>query len=288
MAKFQPWLKMWVEWVDDPKMLSLSLAEQGAWWRLCTLAKKCAADGFLVKGRGVPLSLDQITDAIRIKTKADRMVFDRMIQKMIDQGSLHWDHNVLVVTHFADRQAKRASETPEAVAERVRRYRERKAVTENPLQEKKEPASTPHPSQDIDIDIDIDEDTECNVVTSLHRNGGIVTPEAVLAEISRLHEENISIITPLLSEKFKDFAENYRGPLVWIKDAFAEAVTKNVRKWAYVEKILDNWQSEGRKTHGEREKQEGTRAPAHRKDPLAVTKQRGWKVKRSGPGEPGD
>ncbi|NVM23480.1 MAG: hypothetical protein HWN68_17075, partial [Desulfobacterales bacterium] len=60
MAKFQPWLKMWVEWVDDPKMLSLTLAEQGVWWRLCTLAKKCMADGFLAKGNGAPLSLDEI------------------------------------------------------------------------------------------------------------------------------------------------------------------------------------------------------------------------------------
>ncbi len=88
MAKFQPWLKMWVEWIDDPKMLSLTLAEQGAWWRLVTLAKKCAAGGFLVKGRGAALSLDQLADAIRIKTKADRKVFDTMIQKMTDLGSL--------------------------------------------------------------------------------------------------------------------------------------------------------------------------------------------------------
>ncbi|MBA7547948.1 hypothetical protein ES705_40389 [subsurface metagenome] len=86
MAKFQPWLKMWVEWVDDPKMLSLSLAEQGAWWRLCTLTKKCAADGFLAKGNGAPLSLDEIASALRITAKADRKVFDSMVEKMIALG----------------------------------------------------------------------------------------------------------------------------------------------------------------------------------------------------------
>ncbi|GAH63343.1 unnamed protein product, partial [marine sediment metagenome] len=58
MAKWKPWLKMWVEWIDDPKMLSLSLAQQGAWWRLLALAQKCMADGLLVKGNGAPLSLD--------------------------------------------------------------------------------------------------------------------------------------------------------------------------------------------------------------------------------------
>lgn len=111
MAKFQPWLKMWVEWIDDTKMLSLSLAEQGAWWRLVTLAKKCAAGGLLVKGRGTPLSLDQIADAIRIKTKADRRVFNSMVEKMIELGSLNWNLATLIVTHFAERQAKVASET---------------------------------------------------------------------------------------------------------------------------------------------------------------------------------
>jgi len=134
MAKFQPWFKVWVEWVDDPKMLSLSLAEQGAWWRLCTLAKKCMADGFLAKGNGAPLSLDEIATTIRITTKADRKVFDSMIKKMTEQGSLHWNSKALVITHFAERQAKTASETPEAVRDRVRRYREKQRVTANPLQ----------------------------------------------------------------------------------------------------------------------------------------------------------
>lgn len=260
MAKFQPWLKMWVEWIDDPKMLSLTLAEQGAWWKLVTLAKKCATDGFLVKGRGAPLSLDQIVDAIRIKTKADRKVFDSMVEKMTDQGSLHWNDDTLVITNFKVRQAKTTSETPEAVRERVRLHRQRKAgVTEKSLH----PLTTPTTVKDKDID------TETEIeVTSLHsvtRNAKTVTPEAVLAEIANLHEENFGIITPILAEKFKDFAENYRGPIEWIKESFAEALTQNVRRWAYVEKILDTWQSEGRKTHGERKQRKDTRDAAHQR-----------------------
>jgi len=389
MAKFQPWLKMWVEWVDDPKMLSLSLAEQGAWWRLCTLAKKCAADGFLVKGRGAPLSLEEIADAIRITAKADRKVFDSMTEKMIDLGSLHWNSKALVVTHFAERQAKTASETHEAVAERVRRFRERKAVTEKALQElgeeirveliklpqsvdrladheviknklaqigeakglipksefiteegrldliwqdpkgnilaafeidylspkdkslkKLEALECPfpfvilrgyrHPSHLLKNIMlvslhkeresskekeplptkDIDTEAEAEV-TSLHS----VTFEPALAEISKLHEQYFGIITPNLSEKFKDFVENYRGPVEWIKLAFAEAVKYKSRRWQYVETILYSWQEKGG-PHADREERgagERAGAPADRRDPLAVTKQRGWKVKRSGP-----
>jgi len=235
VAKFQPWLKMWVEWIDDPKMLSLSLAEQGAWWRLCTLAKKCAADGYLVKGR-VPLSLDEIFNAMRIKTKVDQNVVNSMIDKMTNYGSLHWNSDVLVITHFVERQAKTTSETPEAVRERVRLHRERKAVTENPLH----PLTTPFK------DIDIEE--RRGEVTSLHsvtRNGKSVTLVPALAKIAELHEQYFGIITPVLSEKFKDFVENYHGLVEWIDLAFAEAVRLKKRRWQYVEAILYSWQEKG-------------------------------------------
>jgi len=267
MAKFQPWLKMWVEWIDDLKMLDLTLAEQGAWWRLVTLAKKCAADGALVKDNGTPLSLDEIASTLRIKTKTDRKVFDAMIRKLTDQGSLHWNDNVLVVTHFAERQAKTSSQASEAVRERVRRWRERqKGVTENPLH----PLTTPTTIKDIEAEVEV----ECNAL----RNGVTsVTAKAILAKIATLHEENFGIITPILSEKFKDFVENYRGPIEWIKEAFAEAVSNNVRKWVYVEKILDRWQQEGREKHG-RGVSPGRGAPAHKQDPHAAAKKAGWKV----------
>ncbi|GAH39858.1 unnamed protein product, partial [marine sediment metagenome] len=175
MAKFQPWLKMWVEWIDDLKMLDLTLAEQGAWWRLVTLAKKCAADGALVKDNGTPLSLDDITSTLRIKTKADRKVFDAMIRKMIDQSSLHWNDNALTITHFAERQAKTSSQASEAVRERVRRFRERQKrnVTENSLH----PLTTPTTVKDIEAEVEVEGNALRNGVTS-------VTAEAVLAEIA--------------------------------------------------------------------------------------------------------
>ncbi len=284
MAKFQPWLKMWVEWIDDPKMLSLSLAEQAAWWRLVTLTKKCAADGLLVKGNGAPLSLDEIADAIRIKTKADRRVFDSMVQKMTDQSSLHWDSKALVVTHFAERQAKTSSATPEAVRERVRLHRERKVgVTGNPLQEGL-PSSPPYPP--ITKDIDTEAEAESNGKKLVTCNGKSVTAVAALAEISKLYEQYFGIITPNLAEKFKDFVENYRGQVDWIKEAFAEAVKYKNRRWQYVEAILYSWQEKGgphadrREPGGERE-----RLGADQRDPLASYREQGWEI--LGEGEPG-
>lgn len=257
---------MWVEWIDDPKMLSLSLAEQGAWWRLVTLAKKCAADGYLIKSNESPLSLDEIANALRIRTKADRKAFNSMIEKMTDLGSLHWSSGILVVTHFAERQAKTSSETPEAIRDRVRRSREKKRLAANPLPHLEKESSK---EKDTDIDIDTEVEVESNgSVTQeipLHVTENPLRLESMLAEIAKLHEQNIGQITPLLGDKFKDFVENYRGPIEWIKEAFAEAVSNNVRKWAYVETILNNWQSEGRKPHGERKKRKAPRDEAHQR-----------------------
>jgi len=165
-----------------------------------------------------------------------------MVEKMTDQGSLHWNSNALVITHFAERQAKTTSETPEAVAERVRRYRDRQRVTENPLQ-KPLPSSPLQPPNTKDIDIEAEAE-----VTSLHSvtsNAKSVTFEPALAKIASLHEQQFGLITPVLSEKFKDFVENYRGPVEWIKLAFDEAIKYKNRRWQYVEAILNNWQEKG-------------------------------------------
>ena len=276
MAKFQPWLKMWVEWIDAPKMLSLSLAEQGAWWRLVTLAKKCDADGALVKGR-VPLSLNEIFDAMRIKSKANQTVVNSMIDKMTDYGSLHWNSGALVITHFAERQARIASETPEAIRDRVRRHRERKGVTENPLQ-KSLPSSPPHPPISKEIERE-ERRGERNGVTSLHGNGKSVTPEPVIAKISELHEKFFGILTSNLAEKFRYFSENYHGPVSWIDLAFDEAVKYKNRRWEYVEAILYSWQEKGgphadrREPGGERE-----RLGAGQRDPLATYREAGWEI----------
>ena len=261
MARPKPWLKMWIEWLHDPKMLSLSLAEQGAWWRLVTLAQQCKADGQLVKDNGSPLTLPEIANSLHISTSGDMKTLQSMIVKMLAADSLIWSSHVLTIVHFAERQAKTTSETPEAIRDRVRRHRESKNVTGNPLP----PLTTPTTIKEGEAEVEVEGNALQQPLLAVTRNGKSVTAEAVLAEIAKLHEENFAIITPILSEKFKDFVKNYRGPVEWIKDAFAEAVTHNVRKWAYVEAILDRWQQEGREKHG-RGISPGRGAPTHRRD----------------------
>ncbi|MBL6981267.1 MAG: DnaD domain protein [Anaerolineales bacterium] len=72
-----------------------------------------------------------------------------------------------------------------------------------------------------------------------------VTP--VLAEerptIYHLYEQNIGLITPLLSETLQEAEDTY--PAEWIEEAFRIAVEKNIRNWRYIEAILRRWQERG-------------------------------------------
>ncbi len=59
-----------------------------------------------------------------------------------------------------------------------------------------------------------------------------------------LYEQNIGTLTPMIADELKDAEQTY--PLRWIEDAIRLAVQNNVRKWRYVQSILERWQLEGR------------------------------------------
>jgi len=115
---------MWLEGLDDPKLTRLSLAERGAWWGLLMLAGKCSSGGKIVSG-DVGLDMDEIADALHIKTD-DRQALEAMLAKMEKRGSLTWNDDVLIVVHYEERQKIPPSARPEAVAKRVRDYRDRR------------------------------------------------------------------------------------------------------------------------------------------------------------------
>jgi DnaD/phage-associated family protein len=59
-----------------------------------------------------------------------------------------------------------------------------------------------------------------------------------------LYEQNIGPLTPMIAERLRDAEERF--PARWIRDAIAIAVENNVRKWRYVEAILEDWDTRGR------------------------------------------
>jgi len=68
-----------------------------------------------------------------------------MVDKMIQEHRLHWDGDTLVVTNYVEDQEKIPSGTPEAVADRVKKYRERHAPAPSKEKEKSDRSPTPPP-----------------------------------------------------------------------------------------------------------------------------------------------
>lgn len=62
--------------------------------------------------------------------------------------------------------------------------------------------------------------------------------------IYSLYEQNIGPLTPMIADQLRDAERSY--PARWIDEAMRIAVANNVRKWSYVQAILNDWQAKGR------------------------------------------
>ena len=68
--------------------------------------------------------------------------------------------------------------------------------------------------------------------------------------IFNLYEKNIGPLTPMIADRLRDAEQNY--PEDWIIDAIRIAVENNVRKWRYVEAILEDWMETGKREREDR------------------------------------
>ncbi len=71
-----------------------------------------------------------------------------------------------------------------------------------------------------------------------------ITLDQIKPNIYKIYEENIGPLTPMIADTLRDAEGTY--PAQWIKEAIEIAVENNVRRWRYVESILDRWKKEGR------------------------------------------
>jgi len=72
-----------------------------------------------------------------------------------------------------------------------------------------------------------------------------------------LYEQNIGALTPMIAETLRDAEITY--PYSWIEEAIAIAVENNVRKWTYINAILEGWQTRGKDAREDREDTEKAR-----------------------------
>ncbi|MBP9500656.1 MAG: DnaD domain protein [Candidatus Promineofilum sp.] len=59
-----------------------------------------------------------------------------------------------------------------------------------------------------------------------------------------LYEQNIGALTPMIAEELREAEQTYSPQ--WIEEAIRLAVTNNVRRWRYVQSILERWRQEGK------------------------------------------
>jgi DNA replication protein len=59
-----------------------------------------------------------------------------------------------------------------------------------------------------------------------------------------LYEQNIGLLTPLITEQLSEASTTY--PEEWINEAFKIAIEHNVRNWRYVSAILERWANQGK------------------------------------------
>ncbi|HSR48515.1 MAG TPA: DnaD domain protein [Anaerolineales bacterium] len=65
-----------------------------------------------------------------------------------------------------------------------------------------------------------------------------------------LYEQNLGPLTPMIAERLREAEQSF--PAGWIEDAIRIAVENNVRKWSYVQAILDDWQRRGKDAREDR------------------------------------
>jgi DnaD/phage-associated family protein len=62
--------------------------------------------------------------------------------------------------------------------------------------------------------------------------------------IFRLYEDQIGPLNPMIAESLQEAEALF--PQTWIEEAFKIAAENNVRRWRYIETILQNWAQEGK------------------------------------------
>ncbi len=83
------------------------------------------------------------------------------------------------------------------------------------------------------------------------------------SEIFTLYENNIGAVTPMMAEILSEAEKAY--PSGWIVKAVRIAVKNNIRRWRYVEAILQSWKQEGLDGENQSDSEEDYRRYIHGK-----------------------
>jgi len=105
----------------------------------------------------------------------------------------------------------------------------------------------------IDGEATIYQSTICGKPRDLISTDSIKDIKEEQQNIFTWYQNNIGSITPMMADKLRDAENDYPEP--WIKEAFEIAVSNNIRKWSYIQAILDDWRVNGYKVRKSKKEQ---------------------------------
>src|SRR3990172_8013899 len=100
-----PWVKLYTEMLDDPKIGRLTAALRWRFVELVLLAGECDAEGYLLKG-DEPLTIDDI--AWRLRGDPDNL--KENMDRLQEAGLIENQDGVWLISKFAERQGRSQSE----------------------------------------------------------------------------------------------------------------------------------------------------------------------------------
>ncbi len=119
MAWKRPWIKLWVEMLDDPKMVSLNESQRWIWCALLLAASRSPEPGRMLLPSGRPMTILQITQATRTAGMSVSE-FEETLGILEEQHMVAWRSGALEILHWKKRQES----SDGTASERMRRYRE--------------------------------------------------------------------------------------------------------------------------------------------------------------------
>jgi len=217
-----PWVKVYTEVLDDPKLAKIS---EGAKWRfvqLILVAAECDAGGAFVVGDDV-MTNDEIAWRLRICKES----LEKDITELVKNGLLTIDGKVLEITKFADRQGPTQKERRETWKSRQQKRRER--VTRD-SRNKEENCHALEEEKSREEKEEIREEEE-QTLPPMKNNYLLYTQE-------------VGSLTPSIAD-FIDLYESELSP-EWVHDAILETSAHGARVWSYTKTVLDTWKIKGR------------------------------------------
>lgn len=148
-----PWLRLYTEILDDPKMARLSGDQFRDWVYVLAMAREAEEPGLIAMS---------VEDAAW-RARRPPVEFRRSLELFEGLGMVALAEDSILAVHFAERQKDKPSDQPERVRERVTRHRKRDDnADETPMKRpgNAEGASTSRPGNAPEVDRDRDSDTD--------------------------------------------------------------------------------------------------------------------------------